>query len=126
MLSLGFTSGSDGKESTCSARDPGSTPRLGRSAGEGILAWKISWTEEPGRLQSTVFPLAKYLPKVTHTHTSHRWSLGHPQAPNPSHDDWQSNMSPHTTLVILPQLSPNTLLQGCSLLYDLNLKKRRK
>ena len=33
-------------------------PELGRSSGEGnsnsssILAWKISWTEEPGDLQS--------------------------------------------------------------------------
>ena len=38
--------------------DPGSIPGLGRSAGEGngthssILAWKIPWTEKPGRLQS--------------------------------------------------------------------------
>ena len=36
----------------------GSIPGLGRSPGEGngnllsILAWKISWTEEPGGLQS--------------------------------------------------------------------------
>ena len=27
--------GSDGKESACNARDPGMTPRLGRSPGEG-------------------------------------------------------------------------------------------
>ena len=38
--------------------DPGSIPGLGRSPGEerethsSILAWKIPWTEEPGRLQS--------------------------------------------------------------------------
>ena len=37
----------------------GSIPELGRSSGEGmathssILAWRIPWTEEPGRLQST-------------------------------------------------------------------------
>ena len=37
---------------------PGSIPGSGRSPGEGngnhssILAWKIPWTEEPGRLQS--------------------------------------------------------------------------
>ena len=37
----------------------GSIPGLGRSSGEGmathssILAWRIPWTEEPGRLQST-------------------------------------------------------------------------
>lgn len=34
---------------------------------------------------------------------SHSWSFGHLQAPNPSLNDWQPNMSPHTTLVILPQ-----------------------
>ena len=38
--------------------DLGSIPGLGRSPGEGngnplqYFAWKISWTEEPGRLQS--------------------------------------------------------------------------
>ena len=34
------------------AGDTGSIPGLGRSAGEGILAWRIPWTEEPSRLQS--------------------------------------------------------------------------
>ena len=39
-------------------RDVGLIPELGRSPGGGngnpshILAWKISWTEEPGGLQS--------------------------------------------------------------------------
>ena len=38
-------------------RDMGSIPGLGRSLEEGmtahssIVAWRISWTEEPGRLQ---------------------------------------------------------------------------
>ena len=32
----GFLDSSDGKESTCSAEDPGSIPGLGISAGEGI------------------------------------------------------------------------------------------
>ena len=32
---LGFPRGSDGKESACSAGDPGSVPGLGRSPGEG-------------------------------------------------------------------------------------------
>ena len=36
MLSLSFPVSSVGKESTCSAGDPGSIPELGRSAGEGI------------------------------------------------------------------------------------------
>ena len=57
-LFLGFPGGSDGKESACNAGDLGLIPGLGRSPGEGreathssILAWEISWTEEPGRLQ---------------------------------------------------------------------------
>ena len=54
-----FPGGSDGKVSAYNAGDPGSVPRLGRSPGEGngnplqySCAWKIPWTEEPGRLQS--------------------------------------------------------------------------
>ena len=46
------------KKSTCNAGDSGSMPGSGRSPGEvngyslpGILAWRISWTEEPGGLQ---------------------------------------------------------------------------
>ena len=57
-LFLGFSGGSDGKASVYNAGDSGSIPGLGRSAGEGngnppsTIAWKIPWTEEPGRLQS--------------------------------------------------------------------------
>ena len=43
------------KESACAARDPGSVPGSGRSPGgngmtthSSILAWAISWSEEPG------------------------------------------------------------------------------
>ena len=56
--SLDFPGGSDGKVSAYNVGDPGSIPGSGRSPGEGngnhssILAWKVSWTEEPGRLQS--------------------------------------------------------------------------
>ena len=52
----GFPSSSDIKESVCSGGDLGSIPGLGRSPGEGndyhssIPVWRISWTEEPGRL----------------------------------------------------------------------------
>ena len=54
---MGFPGGSNGKESAYNAGDPGSIPGSGRSPGEGngndssILAWKIPWTGEPGRLQ---------------------------------------------------------------------------
>ena len=33
-ISMGFSGGSDGKESACNAGDPGSTPELGKSPGE--------------------------------------------------------------------------------------------
>ena len=55
----GLPVGSAGEESTCHARDMGSIPGSGRSPGEemathsSILAWRIPWREEPGRLQST-------------------------------------------------------------------------
>ena len=55
-VSWGFPGSSESKQSACSAGDLGS--RLGRSPGEGngyplcILAWRVSWTEEPGGLQS--------------------------------------------------------------------------
>ena len=55
----GFPGGSDGKASARSAGDPGSIPASGRSLEKEMaphsstLAWKIPWTEEPGRLQST-------------------------------------------------------------------------
>ena len=53
-----FPGGSEVKESTFSAGDLGSIPELGRSlekevaSHSSILAWRIPWWEEPGRLQS--------------------------------------------------------------------------
>ena len=50
--------GSDSKASAYNAGDPSSIPGSGSSSGEGTathsstLAWKISWMEEPGRVQS--------------------------------------------------------------------------
>ena len=47
-----------GKESTCNARDPGSISlgwedplEEGMATHSSILAWRIPWTEESGRLQ---------------------------------------------------------------------------
>ena len=54
---LPFPCISAGKESIFNVGDLGSISGLGRSPGEGtathssILAWRIPWTEEPGRLQ---------------------------------------------------------------------------
>ena len=53
--------GLDSKASAYSVGDLGSIPGSGRSPGEdplvkaahsSVLAWKIPWTEEPGRIQS--------------------------------------------------------------------------
>ena len=49
---------SDGKESVCSVGDPDLIPgwedplEKGMAMHSSILAWRIPWTEEPGRLQS--------------------------------------------------------------------------
>ena len=56
-----FPGGSDGKESVCYVADrslmiPGSSLEgpleKGMATHSSILAWRIPWTEEPGRLQS--------------------------------------------------------------------------
>ena len=55
---LDFPRGSNGKESTCNARDPGLIPGSEWSLEKemtthfSILAWRIQWIEVPGRLQS--------------------------------------------------------------------------
>ena len=64
MLKGRLPCGSDGKESTCKAGNSGSIPGLERSLGErrmathpSILAWRITWTEEPW--QATVHGVTK-------------------------------------------------------------------
>ena len=58
MRYMGFLGGSDGKESSCNAKDPSLISESGKSLGEGnvnppsIFAWRIPWTEEPGGLQT--------------------------------------------------------------------------
>ena len=52
----GFPGGSNGKESACNAEDPSLIPGLeypleeGMATHSSILAWRIPWTEGPGRL----------------------------------------------------------------------------
>ena len=54
-----FPGGSDGKASAYNVEDLGSIPgwedilEKEMATHSSILAWKISWTEDPGRLQST-------------------------------------------------------------------------
>ena len=58
MLSQDFPGGSDGKQSTCNAGDSslilGWEDPLEKDMDTHyiILAWRIPWTDEPGRLQS--------------------------------------------------------------------------
>ena len=55
---IGLPGGSDGKESAYNSGDPGSVPgqedflEKGMATQSHILAWRIPWTEEPGRLLS--------------------------------------------------------------------------
>ena len=58
LIKRGFRGGSGGKESARNVGDPGSIPgqydplEKGMATHSSILAWRIPWTEEPGRLQS--------------------------------------------------------------------------
>ena len=58
-----FPGGSDGKQSACNAGDLGMTLgqedplEKGMATLSSIPAWKIPWTEEPGRLQSNLLKL---------------------------------------------------------------------
>ena len=60
-LVIGFSGGSDSKESACNVGDPGSIPGLGKFPGEGngypssILAWRIPWTEDTNILLEWFF-----------------------------------------------------------------------
>ena len=62
QLYWGFPGGSNGKQSACNAGDLGLIPGLEDplemeiATYSSILAWKIPWTEEPGRLQSIGSP----------------------------------------------------------------------
>ena len=61
MYYKGFPGNSAGKESTCNAGDPGSTPESGRAPGEGIgCTLQCSWT-------SLVAQLVKNLPAMRET-----------------------------------------------------------
>ena len=61
-VSLHFPGGSGGEESSCNTRDPGSFPgqknplEKGMATHSSILAWKIPWMEEPGKLHSSWGP----------------------------------------------------------------------
>ena len=66
--------GSDSKESACNMGGLGSVPGLGGSPGEGngnplwYLAWRIPWTEEPGRVQFMGSQRVRHNGVTKHTH----------------------------------------------------------
>ena len=64
---MGFPDNSVGKESACSARDPGSIPGLGRSTGEGIgYPLQYSWA----------FFVAQLIKSLRALQETWVWSLG--------------------------------------------------
>ena len=69
----GFSGGTSGTN-VGNVRDPGSIPGLGRSPGKD-MAWRTSWTEEPGRPQSIGSHRVRRdwsrLCVHTHTHFNH-------------------------------------------------------
>ena len=71
---MDFSGGSDGQQSACNARDPGSIPcwkdplEKGMATHSSILAWRIPWTEEPGRLESMGLQRVRH-DLVTFTHS---------------------------------------------------------
>ena len=71
LLRKGFPGGSEGKETSCNAGDPGSIPRLGRSPEEGnctpiFLPGESHGTEETGRLQSMGLQRVDTNEQITH------------------------------------------------------------
>ena len=68
----GFPGGFDGKESACNAGDPvqslGQEDPLekGMATHSNILAWRIPWTVEPGRLH-TIHGVADMTEQPTHS-----------------------------------------------------------
>jgi len=75
---LGFPWWLRGKESACNAGDPGLSPGSGRSPGGGhgnplqYSCLEISWTEEPGRMQSTGLQRVNTTEATEHAHTQGR------------------------------------------------------
>ena len=85
---VGFPGGSDGKESTCNAAEPGSIPGLGRSPGEGngnpLQYSYLATSMNRGAWWAKVHGVAKSWTKLNDQHfhfdvvgLSGLWKLGH-------------------------------------------------
>ena len=103
---LGFPGGSDSKEFTYNAGDPGGLDPLekGMATHSSILAWRIPWTEEPGRLQS-----------MGSQRVRHDWSI-------------LARMHQHTFLEpLIAHLSfPNPLFHSCIYPFRDHFSKKKK
>ena len=68
-LPMGFPGGSDGKESTCNAGDPGLIPGLGRSSGKGngnpLQYSCLGNPMDRGGLRATVLGVTKRWTRLT-------------------------------------------------------------
>ena len=77
---IGFPGGSDGKESACSAGDPGSIPRLERSPGEGngnpLQYSCLQNSMDRGAWWSTVHGVAKCRTQVSNFYSMTYQTLG--------------------------------------------------
>ena len=75
---MGFPCSSVGKESACKARDPvlllgwEDTLEKEMATHSSILAWRIPWTEEPGRLHSMVLQ-ADTTKRLNHHYHNIQW-----------------------------------------------------
>ena len=73
-ISMGFPGSSVVKDTSANARDvssiPGSEDALEEEIAthSSILAWKISWTEKPGRLPSLGLQRVRHILVTEHTH----------------------------------------------------------
>ena len=56
-------------------RSLGHSLEKGMATHFSVLAWRIPWTEEPGRLQRAGLQVAKSWPRVSNEHSLHLLSI---------------------------------------------------
>ena len=96
---IGFPDGASGKEPACQCRRHKFYPWVRNPLEEGmashssILAWRTSWTEEPGRLQSIGSQMVR-----------HNWSDLHAEG------FWNPEMLKGVLLYTVKRLGPHSML----------------